>query len=56
MAAMSGALPAGLDPNAPASIQISTQGTNSDIGNPQEITAPADAAMFTVEQMLGQAQ
>lgn len=56
MAAMSGQLPEGLDPNAATAIQIRTEGMNSDFGNAQEITAPADAAMFTVEQMLGQAQ
>lgn len=56
MAAMTGQLPPEIDPNAPAAIGVNTEVVNFDIGGEQEIVAPEDAAMFTVEQLMPAAQ
>ena len=54
MAAMSGQMPEGLDPNAPIAFDLQTSVTNSDIGGEQTIEAPADAMMIPIEAFQAQ--
>ena len=54
MAAMSGALPAELDPNAPMAVSFTTSVDNSDFGGEQVVEAPADATMIPLESMMAQ--
>lgn len=54
MAAMSGAVPAEMMPSGASMIEFFTSVVNSDINEPQEIVAPADALMVPAESMMQQ--
>ena len=54
MAAMSGALPAGLDAGNPMSVSLNTNIDYSDFNAEQTVEAPADAMMIPVESMMSE--
>ena len=54
MAAMSGALPEGLDASNPMSVSFNTNIDYSDFNAEQTVEAPADAMMIPVESMMGE--
>jgi hypothetical protein len=54
MAAMSGQLPEGLDPNAPVAVEFWTAVSNSGFNEPVTVEAPADAMMIPLEAMMSE--
>lgn len=54
MAAASGLLPEGFDPNAPVAVDFQTTVSNYDFNQPAMIEAPADAMMIPLEAMMGE--
>ncbi len=54
MAAMSGALPAGMDASAPVSVSVMTSVDHSDFNGEQMVEAPADAMMIPADSFMVQ--
>ena len=54
MAAMSGQLPEGIDPNAQVAVDFQTAVSNSAFNEPVTVEAPADAMMIPLEAMMSE--